>query len=156
MLKNIKAGESRVGLTTSYNRQVYHEADRFWSSQFPDDEYIEGPKTMVYPTFHHLTWLLAWERFIESVSSITTVKEGNSKCLSNFCNHVPNYMVSHSRQPWSEFQDYSYYYIELYCYILFTLHSYKSKLSTFLSNDSFQELLCKEGTIQHINWLYLM
>jgi len=59
MLKNIKAGESRVGLTTSYNRQVYHEADRFWSSQFPDDEYIEGPKTMVYPTFHHLTWLLA-------------------------------------------------------------------------------------------------
>ena len=44
MLKNIKAGQRRVGLATSYNRQVYHEADRFWSSQFPDDEYIDGPK----------------------------------------------------------------------------------------------------------------
>jgi len=43
-LKNIKAGQSRVGLATSYNSQVYHEADRFWSSQFPDDEYRYGPK----------------------------------------------------------------------------------------------------------------
>jgi hypothetical protein len=43
-LKNIKAGQSRVGLATSYNRQAYHEADRFWSSQFPDDEYRYGPK----------------------------------------------------------------------------------------------------------------
>jgi hypothetical protein len=44
MLKNIKVGQSRVGLATSYNRQVYHEADRFWSSQLPDDEYRYGPK----------------------------------------------------------------------------------------------------------------
>jgi len=43
MLKNIKAGQ-RVCLINSYNRQVYHEADRFWSSQFPDDEYRDGPK----------------------------------------------------------------------------------------------------------------
>jgi len=44
MLWNIKAGQSRVGLATSYNRQVYHEADRVWSSQFPGDEYRDGPK----------------------------------------------------------------------------------------------------------------
>jgi hypothetical protein len=42
-LKNTKAGQSRVGLATSYNRQVYHEADRFGSSQFPDDDYRYGP-----------------------------------------------------------------------------------------------------------------
>jgi hypothetical protein len=44
MLKNIKAGRSRADLTTSYNRQIYHEADRFWSSQFTGDEYRDGPK----------------------------------------------------------------------------------------------------------------
>lgn len=44
MSMNMKAWQSRVGLTTTYNRQVYHEADRFWSSQFPDDEYTDGPQ----------------------------------------------------------------------------------------------------------------
>lgn len=41
---NMKAGQSSVGLTTTYNRQVYHEPDRFWSSQFPDDEYTDDPQ----------------------------------------------------------------------------------------------------------------
>jgi hypothetical protein len=38
MIKNVKAG-----LAT---RQIHYGVDRFWSSQFSDDQYRDGPKNI--------------------------------------------------------------------------------------------------------------